>query len=192
MAKIGLIGPSGSGKTQLAKELSDALPEHHWIIDGYIEKFQEETDLAVARYASYVVNMQIAVVRLNQELRAKKTGQDHITCGTLIDTSIYTAMNAAEFEENPDGTFDTKVLNDMRTFSTLYWFALLKQDSWNYDHVFYLPPKGDDQLGKIFDQSIDDALKTFRVECVKLPDMLDEQVQKILEIISETSNGSAA
>ncbi len=175
MLKIGLIGPSGSGKSALARAIKEQRPEFS-IVDDYIETFQKLTDLAVAKYASYVVNMQIAMYRLGEELHEQKNSLDIITCGTMLDTCIYTAFNAAEISENDDGTFDMEVLSDSRTFASLYWFALLRQDTWKYDHVFYLPPGEEpDRLARIFDQSVDDALKTFRIDCTKLSGSLDER-----------------
>jgi energy-coupling factor transporter ATP-binding protein EcfA2 len=199
MKKIALIGAAGSGKSDFAWALHSKLDSDEYescvVLDQYVEEFSGDTGLAVAQFATYVVNMQIAMERLRCELEVSTRYDENqplehlIICGTLIDTTIYHAINSLALVS--DGNqFDERALAlDMRANVTAQWLGMMKRDTWNYDHVFYLPlAKKDEEysLAQIFDEQVEEACDAFEVKYTRLDQKtLNQKVKAALKEINE-------
>lgn len=199
MTKIGLIGARGSGKSAFSQAL--AKETGSTILDEYVEDFQKQTGLAAAQYGTYIVNMEIAMYRLVLEQEHFKGGsenRDLITCGTLLDTSIYLALNAAALANTGQGNFENNLAQDKRSNATMHWFGMMRTDAWQYDHTFYLPlgDKRDpekDSVAAIFDDHVIEACETFRIPFFLLDQSSEEErVAAALKYIEEGNANEAA
>ncbi len=203
--KIGITGARGSGKSDFAEALAGPLSQKMnsfptTILDGYIEDFQLQTDLAAAQYASYVVNMEIAMYRLVLEQEHfkeyKDKGNNLIVCGTMIDTSIYLAVNALNMANTGEGQLESNLARDLRSNATMHWFGMMRTDAWNYDYVFYLPlgdkrDEDKDPVAAAFDDLVIEAYETFHVPFLLLDqDTAEEKVEAALKYIQETNEAA--
>lgn len=143
--KIALAGVPGSGKTALAKSLQKEFekdPEKYGsiaIIDDYISEIEEETDLALGFFGTYIGNIHVALGREYRDRIAREEHDTTITCGTLFETSAYLAQKMErEFsileEEGEKYEWNLRVDASMRYISCLYL------DTVRYDMIYHLSP----------------------------------------------------
>jgi nicotinamide riboside kinase len=184
---IALIGAPGSGKTVLANEIAKQLDGPVTVVDGYVQKTQKEMDLALGGYATYFGNLAVALNRVGAEREAIKGKPDYvITCGTHIETIVYSSISAYfEQRENPEA-------NDLhleRTSIFMRFLGMLSNDTFGYAHVFLLPlPDPKDEFAKRVHEEILMAVDTFGVEYTRLDEDPDKQIEKALSEIREGDN----
>src|SRR4051812_40126539 len=93
--RIALVGAPQSGKTELAKQLETALsPRKAVVVDDYVSELGNRTNLAFSHYANYLGNCQVAIARYNAECTAQLKQVAVITCGTVLETTVYSALHA--------------------------------------------------------------------------------------------------
>lgn len=188
--KIGLCGVPGSGKSDLALALSDEL-EDVFVADGYAQEYSLRSDLAVGLLGSYVANIGVALERINLERQIKKSDKGCITCGTLLDTSVYAAIagvnsvNGAPDPANQEDEF-------RRVNATMQLFGCLYVDSFGYDHVFYLPPRQlpenwSDEMVRRYDQDLQVAFQMFNLTPIVplMAETVEEQLALAMEAMGE-------
>lgn len=137
--KIALLGGPKAGKTELASSLSKhfkAEGKSVVVIDKYVEKLEKRNDMAYGHFATYIGNVQIAIERLLEEKKAK--ADVVITCGTIIESGVYEAVNA--FMSTSTTKEETgKRVHDERANRTMGFLGMMGFDTLSYDHSFYLP-----------------------------------------------------
>src|SRR5688500_751332 len=127
--KIAIVGAPGSGKTELAKALDEGL-SNATIVDDYAEKIGRENDIAIGGDASYIGKLYVVLGRRALERKAEADGAKHtISCGTMIDSSVYATYEAVSGQTQFHWV---RVTNFMNLLGSLF------QDTWRYDHVFVL------------------------------------------------------
>jgi len=195
--KIGLSGIPGSGKTKLAEALNKTLSQDGskvLVIDNYVSEIEQETDLALSFNAAYAGNLHIALGRAARERLAAKESVDYtITCGTLFETSSYTAQG---FEE--EFSFltrdDDKYNFAQRSEATIRIMACFYIDLIKYDHIFHLKPLNaseDENVVKL-ERNLQAAFQAFNlfdhtvleVEGVTEEEITNNRVKQVLEIIN--------
>lgn len=144
--RIGLLGAPGSGKTQLARALGKEF--NLKVIDGYAQRLQKKTGLALGPWSSYSELFMVAGHRLAEEEKA-----DHdntvkpmrVTVGTMADTLTYAAVRSdVVLHRNDEG-----VRAAYRSAQTaMQGLALMFQEIWDYDIAFYLPYTPEQQREK--------------------------------------------
>lgn len=178
---IGIIGVPGSGKSDLANAVAKKL-EPGVILDDYIDDIAEECDLGMSFAADYLGNLFAMTGRIARErnLIARSVEEDTlITVGTLIESAVYTSMDAKRVEEPSDYT---RIANFMHIAGVLY------QDTFKYDSVFVLPlteelPDNDHPYARM-EKGIRQALAAFGTKFTLLEGSLDERVAKVQEVLS--------
>jgi len=188
---IAITGGPGSGKSQLAKELVRPLSDFGKVIvvDRYIEKLERDSNIVCGQWATYIGNLQCALARFAAERKAIKGVKEdfiRITCGSIIESSIYTAANAYALTNN-ESDWKVRRINDIRSGAVLNFLGMLKHDSWDYDLVFYLPLDEEDKgsnehrVWETIDENFDLAAESFEVsEYVVLQDR-ESAVSDILQ-----------
>lgn len=164
--RIGLAGAPGSGKTDLANALAslmgaDLIGGQICIVDDYVKDVEQTTDLACGFQGSYIADMAVAMARYGAERSAVRDGAETtITCGTLAETTTYTAINATLRQDEWGWA--------MANISMPY-YALLSRSVMAYDHLFYLPLVGSDvELFKAMDENIVGSFEAFRTPAITL------------------------
>jgi hypothetical protein len=161
--RIGLIGAPGSGKSALAETVKTAVGltddrENLHIIDGYAEGIGQRRNLAIGEMGGYLANLNIA---LHREQLERQALVDHdalhvITCGTLLDTATYVAMDGASMLKYDD---EAERLDDLRRVeATMKVLACLYIDAFKYDRLFYLPSGAGE-----FDKNLQVAFQAFNL-----------------------------
>ena len=143
MITVALVGAEGSGKTALSDSLVLAIENQDpkltvAVVDDYAQAAGDRVDHIVGFYGDYITNVSIAVERIGIE-RKSADNDVVITAGTLLENSVYTAM---QFERQQELQDDDAVRQDTmrRVEATLKMLACFYMDSFHYDLVFYLPP----------------------------------------------------
>jgi hypothetical protein len=164
--RIGLIGAPGTGKTALAETLKTALEEpldaNVYVVDGYAEAIEKRQDLAVGWMGGYLANLNIALEREARERIALDHFTHVITCGTVIDSATYVALDGADLLNGDD---EVERLDDLRRIeATMRVLSCLYIDTFKYDHVFYLP-SGPTSLysRREFDKNLQVAFQAFNL-----------------------------
>ena len=100
---IGLVGAVQSGKSDLAEALEEKLDGKIKIIDDYVDEIGKENDVAIGVDGNYISNLYVLLGRYTLERKHMFCGcHSHvITCGTLIDTSVYATLNAMQATDDP-------------------------------------------------------------------------------------------
>lgn len=179
--KIAIIGAPGAGKSELAGLIGPQLGTVWADIDEYAEQACDEVDYAPGTDGGYIANLAVALERLSIE--RSTNAPNSITCGTLLETSVYSAMdfeNASKFQKE-----DEIVNNTRRVEAVLKTPACLYADSFDYDLVFYLPARGEEWAE--FDKNLQTAFAAFfLVETVPLlEDTMEENAEIALKIIKK-------
>lgn len=137
--KIGIIGAPGSGKTDLAAGIKDALTGkcNFDIVDDYVPALSAATGIAYGFFANYIGNFQVAFERLTTEQRVSGSADqtDIITCGTVVDSLIYTAM----YSQIASRQARDQRAEFARVSTAMSMFGMLVHDTLDYDLLFYLP-----------------------------------------------------
>lgn len=203
--KIALVGAPDSGKTALAERIAEAAQDKivFDILDGYVERYADETNIAVGHFASYITNLSVAFERLRQEdLKAALVGKSDgdedlnlITCGTAIDSAIYASLvGSVAAAHAPE---DRKRSEFARTSTTMHAFGMLIADTWDYDLTFYLPYTNeyrDEHAGEwntLLDLEYIGALIQFDIHTHVLDRGDDENLAKALQHIFERATRDA-
>lgn len=162
--RIGLIGAPGSGKSALAETVKTAVGltderENLHIVDGYAEGIGQRRDLAIGEMGGYLANLNIALHREHLERQALI---DHealhvITCGTLLDTATYVAMDGASML-NQEVNAAEKADQMKRIEAVMQILAVLYMDTFKYDRLFYLPSGAGE-----FDKNLQVAFQAFNL-----------------------------
>jgi energy-coupling factor transporter ATP-binding protein EcfA2 len=180
--RIALIGAPGSGKSELAKALEDKLDGDVGIVDDYMDEVQEYSRFVLDEHATYIGNLYILLGRYAKERLIEeevKSCCDHlISCGTLVETTVYTSLEAVNHQ---DDVHWVRVQNMMNIIGTFF------QDTWRYDHTFVLQlpnPDTDDIAGKV-DRHLFMAINSFGIHYTPIDGSLDERVAKVLEAIKK-------
>lgn len=163
--RIALIGTPGSGKTDLAASIEAELLTRDKtvsVIDGYAPAFQTARNIAIGPMGDYIVNLSIALDRYHEERLAAQTDNDYvITCGTLIETAVYQAMQFAAL--NTIASEETRADLAPRVDATLRMFAVLYVDAFKYDTACYLPATRDEPDITYMDQQLQGGLAGFKL-----------------------------
>lgn len=176
--KIGISGPPGSGKSKLAKGLAEHY-EGTEIVDEYVEEIGKLANVAVGPNATYISNLFISLWRIGKEraLAAQEEPPENtITCGTLIDSSVYASMDAVTGQS--EGHW-IRIHNYMNITGTMY------QDTFDYVPLLYLPSVGDKPYDLKFDQGLKMALEAFGWPCEELPADQDKHLETAISIIDK-------
>ena len=199
--RIGLSGIPGSGKTKLAKALNEALSQNGSkvvVVDNYVSEIEQETDLALGFNAAYAGNLHIALGRASRERLAAKEDPDYtITCGTLFETSSYTAQSFEE-EFSLLTRDDDKYNFAQRSEATIRIMACFYIDLIKYEHIFHLMPldaSENDNVVKL-ERNLQAAFQAFNlfdhtvleVEGVTEEEITNNRVKKVLEIIDANNS----
>lgn len=206
MKRIAIVGAPGSGKSALANKISERIPpgpivigDTSWpsgaIVDGYAQRLSDDTDIALGHFAGYTNNLQVAFERLRwergAEAQARQTDRPlawMITCGTLIETVIYTGFHSKSILTAPDDVAQVEIL---RAESVAYTLAQLTWDTWEYDYVFVNPlaeAERDQSWNSILDADLIKGLEAFFIDHVVLdPETsLDQRANHAYAVISAT------
>ena len=184
--KIAIIGAPGAGKSELGWTLQDALdgggdPDKWICLDEYAEEACDEIDYAPGTAGGYIANLAVALSRIGMERTS--SFENTITCGTLLETSVYSAM---DFEITSKYQGEDEILNNTRRVeAVLKTLACLYADSFDYDLVFYLPARSEEWAE--FDKNLQTAFAAFfLVETVPLlEDTMEENAEIALKIIKK-------
>lgn len=193
--KIALTGMPGSGKSALAEKLQDVTGSAE-IIDGYPTWVEDEIDLVKGLDGGgYIYNLAIALKRVALERVSKHAEKpEHtITCGTLLDTSVYTALEFELYGELQSS--DDQIDEVRRVEATLKTLACLYMDTFHYDAVFYLPPVEEvtERQWELFDRYLRTSFEAFfLVPVIPLTAEgadLNEITEKRAELVAAVMNG---
>lgn len=190
--KIAIIGAPGSGKTAVGDGIGKTLGNTPYgLIDGYAERWAEDSHFALGLLGGYVVNVGIALERIKAERQcAAESNSPIITCGSLLETATYASMSgvvsldhASEEAEKEDQL--------RRIKATMNIFACLYIDTFHYDHVFYLPPRAvkepwNKDAVMTFDQNLQVAFQAFNLTPVEplVGETVKDQVEAAMEKIN--------
>lgn len=183
--RIAILGAPGSGKTELAEALKPKLEGKTQIIDNYVEQIGAECDLAMGGEATYIGNLYVALGRYARERKARGCGcyANIITCGTLIESSVYATLNAMTGMSKPDEQSAnwTRITNFMNILGSIYQDTVLAEGE-GYDQAYVLSHviKNQDPVAEQVDKSLFMALNTFNFAYTPLEGSLDQKLEAIL------------
>jgi adenylate kinase family enzyme len=177
--KIALIGAPGSGKTDLAKKLAEKYDAN--ILDDYVENIGKESNLAMADQASYIGNLYVILRRIAMErwLIEKEPDKNLITCGTLVESSIYATVEALRYQTE---------VHQVRIIEFMKMLGLIIQDTWDYDHAFILNLDEDadsESVAGNIDASIFMAVNSFGLHYTPLTGDTEERFKQAVEDIEK-------
>ncbi len=177
--KIALIGAPGSGKTNLAQQLTAEIG--YPVVDGYVERLEGRSNYSLGYSADVVRNIMVATERLAAVRYAERELEGHICCGTVIESSCYTAMWIAETLETHE--VEDRPIQIIRADLTMNFFAMLLADTWDYSRTLYLPLPADTgtEFDRRLDFSIRDALAMMNVDHTPLTE--EDRFAQALELI---------
>lgn len=150
--RIGILGAPGAGKSKLVR----ALAKEHGLtpVDGYVQRLQKATDLALGPWASYSEHFMVAGHRLAAE---NKAGLDKRVCaGTIIDSIVYAAVKSdVAMAAGPDAARAVY----LSAQASMQGLALIYSETWDYDISFWLPYSEEERLARsgTWEVAIDDA-----------------------------------
>lgn len=180
---IALIGVPGSGKTALGHHLRDHLGGQTWLVDNYVAKAQERSNMAIGPISDYLGNLYVALERYGEERRAREEFDNVITAGTFIETAVYVAMHFISLLNTI--TDEEKATAAPKMDAVLRILAVLYTDILDYDHAFYLPPTDGDEDAAFMDRQLQAGLEGFKLMAVTPLLDRERQLENILEVIGE-------
>lgn len=146
--QIALVGVPGSAKSITAKAVEEALIRGDGtceecttpvaIIDDYAEAVGEAGDWALGFDGGWMTSLAVSVERYNRERKAlSENNKTVITCGTILESSVYMSMHFEDFTKNLEGP----ELEDAfrRAEASMKLYACMYVDTFHYHRVFYLP-----------------------------------------------------
>lgn len=132
---IAIIGAPGSKKTKLAKRMKTNLSGTTAIVDGYVNRLQRDTGLALGPWATWSENFMVAGYRRAIELKARKSADHVITVGTILDTMYYCGLTSqAENSGASPDPYATKLATTAAMGGIGVWF----RTDWDYDLAFII------------------------------------------------------
>lgn len=193
MQKIALVGAPTAGKTALAKQVLQALSDRNVaIVDDYIEDIQDRSDNTLGHFASYLGNLQAAIGRWEAERVVIRDADPDImvTCGTVIESGVYNAIQALIQHQSEDGSLTLRTLqNDKRSSVSMTLLGIISNDTFDYDHTFYLPLSAEEKeldgskWNAIVDDHIIESAEAMNVKLTTLSTNPDEQLATVLQEI---------
>lgn len=191
MQKIALIGAPTSGKTELAQALKESL-SNVYVVDDYIQEIESRSDNTLGHFGSYFGNLQVVVGRWEFERRAVRDHKpDHlITCGTMVESTVYNAVQALIQHDMDSGGVSLGALqNDRRASVSMTLLGIIRYDTFDYDHVFYLPMSDeekeldDNKWNAIVDAHIPECAEALGVTYTKLSDRESRLAEVLQEVL---------
>lgn len=178
--KIGLVGAPDSGKRRLAEALQDGLGSARIISgDEYVNSVERDTDIACKGYlAPYLGDIAVAISRYGKERKSADDADHVITCGTLVETTVYTAISLTLTQDEWSWAVSNVVM-------PLY--GLMATTLLDYDLVLRLPltdPQTD--LDAALDRELDGALENLQVKYFALPAWDEGQLEAAVALINGT------
>lgn len=129
--KIGVLGPPGTGKSKFARALAKKYELK--VVDGYVNRLQKSTGLALGPWSSYPELFMVAGLRMVEEAKAD---ENRIVVGTILDTLIYAAVHADIALHKNLTAHQAAYLNGRVAIEALsMWYT----DAWDYHIAFHLP-----------------------------------------------------
>lgn len=130
--RIGILGAPGTGKSKLARALGKEYDLT--VVDGYVQRLQKKTDLALGPWSSYSEHFMVAGERLANEY---KVGPDkRITVTTIIDTLAYAAVKSdVTMHQGPEAARATYLVAQ----AAIQGLTMMFNETWDYDVAFWLP-----------------------------------------------------
>lgn len=173
MIKVALLGAPSSDKTGTALTVQAGLTDHKvQVCDDYVSEIAERSDNTLGHFASYLGNLQVAIGRWERE---RQLIRDHkpdvlITCGTVVETTVYEALNAlAQASLNGESLTLREVQNNKRASVTMTMLGIMTFDTWDYDYAYYMPL---DEDATTYNKAVDTHI-------LEACDALDVQVKKV-------------
>lgn len=183
VTKIAIIGAPGSGKSDLANEIGPQLGGTWTLCDDYAERACDEVDYVPGFNGGYISHLAVALKRIGIE---RSSPDFHIvTCGTLLETSVYAAMDL-EVQENYASELEYQTVI-RRTEAVMKTLAVLFNDEFDYDYFFYLPNRQTDDKWVTFDKNLQAAWGAFFLVPVipLLNNDLEQNAKDALSIIKK-------
>lgn len=187
--KVGLLGAPGAGKSTLARRLKRTLNEGDWkVIDKYVDRLSDRTDLAYRYFATYEQNLQIAFERWTLEQEVRATGFNSITCGTLYETALYCAIKTHRWTDDPM----VRAEEALRAETTMRTIGMMEVDLFDYDLLFWIPysektlQREDIGWDLVVDRKIPDVLDGYFRNAIVLNKTEKENAKNAADIIRRT------
>lgn len=175
MKKIALAGAPGSGKARLAGALAKELDDASVIFaSDYVAQVEASTDIACEGYvAPYLGDVAVAIQRYGNERVVSNANPSFlITCGTLAETQLYTAISLSL----AGGEMAWAIAN-----VTMGFYALMGMTVWDYDLVLRLPLVDSSiELDIELDAGLDESLRKHKVSYTTLPSWEEGQLDTAL------------
>lgn len=177
--KIALLGAPGSGKTKFAAKLATAYANDvptsfrvldarknnkpgmkPKVIDKYVDKLVETTGFEYGIHATYPQNFQILFQRWTLEQVAANQGYDTITCGSIYETILYTAIRFNSESMVQVNSSKDNLESELMGRAAMQALGTFEQTTTGYDLLFFLPYDGKTLLekGKSYDTVVDKKL----------------------------------
>lgn len=142
--KIGVLGPPGVGKTKFARALAKEFNLR--TIDGYVQRLQKKTELALGPWSSYAELFMVAGIRQAEESYIHANAKpDTITVGTIMDSFTYATLHSdVVMRKTPEHHQAAYA----RGQAAMQGMSLLYAQTWDYNVAFHLPYT-EEQLGSV-------------------------------------------
>ena len=173
---VALLGAPETGKSELAIGLHGRL-DGYCVIDKYAKRVSDHMDVAVGLWAPYLVNSVIATRRLQDELAAQRRGLNYISVGTVLDTIVYQSVHSSRIAVQDEHQIH-------RAQVMMAWLGTIMYDQWNYEHIFYLPYQGDEQIHQFYDAQLREALTLYNVPYARLDGDAEENLEEAANYIT--------
>lgn len=202
MKTIALIGAPGSGKTDLATALitrieagepkCEQCPPNALGVDLYANEARDQGEYEIGLDGGYMANISVAVARYNNEriIGHRMKPKLMITCGTVIETAVYTAMN---FERSLaiKNTDEEKMEEAKRFQGCTSMLAVMFMDMFKYERSFYLPSptKPEDERWLNFERNLQAAFQAYQAPVIPLvvedfkdmEDLTQQRLEKVMK-----------
>lgn len=181
--KIGILGAPGSGKTELAEALKTRLDGTTSIVDNYVDEIGRECDLAMGTDANYIGNLYVVLGRYAKERKAQRDADNVITCGSMIESSVYATLNTMSQPPGHEATNWTRITNFMNVLGSIFQDTMTPPEG--YDHIFVLSLEDSDTETPIdqIDKNIFMAINVFGLPYVPVSGTIEERVEQALDQI---------